>query len=98
MPLAVDVLVVVDETALTVTPDAAVVMLSVCDEPDPEREKFRPLAPSAVWSCVARSGEVEEKFAPTRSGLAPAAFCSGSAFGSVTLTIETWCCVPDVSV
>ena len=88
MPLAIAVLVVVLDAALTVA------------DPDPSRfsvepvlVKLSPLGPSAVLSCATTEAMPSEKLTPTLSGLAPGPFCNGSASGSVTLTIEIWCWV-----
>ena len=68
MPLAIAVLVIVLDAALTVA------------DPDPSRfsvepvlVKLSPLGPSAVLSCATTEAMPSEKLTPTLSGLAPGA-------------------------
>ena len=86
LPLASVWVVVVVEAELTVAV-ADPSRLSV----EPEFEKDRPVEPSALFSYETAEAMPSEKLIPTCWGLALAAFCRGSADGSVTLTIETLC-------
>ncbi len=87
LPFASDEAVVVTEAALTV---AELVPLSVTCNVEPDGfENCRLLLPSAAFNCETIDAIPPEKLTPICFGFALGAFCSGSAAGSVTLTIET---------
>src|SRR5450756_934690 len=91
VPFASDEAVVVTEAALTVA--ALLGSLVTCNvEPD-GFENCRWLPPSAAFNCETTDAIPPEKSTPICFGLALGAFCSGSAAGSVTLTIEVCCWV-----
>src|SRR5579871_1508120 len=92
LPLVSDCVVIVSESELTVAV-ADPTTLSVAPEP----LNCNPLLPSAPFNVERTLGVTPaERSTPISSGLALAPFCSGSAFGSVTLTIETCCLAPVV--
>ena len=64
----------------------------------PAPVKLSPVVPSAVLSCATMPAIGWVRSTPTDSGLAFKPFFSGSAAGSVTLTIEIWCWAFDESV
>ena len=91
VPFASDEAVVVTEAALTVAaPLASPVICNV--EPD-GLENCRWLPPSAAFNCETTDAIPPEKLTPICFGFALGRFCSGSAVGSVTLTIEICCWV-----
>ena len=74
------------DAALTV---AAAVPLSVTRNVEPDGfENCRPLPPSAAFNCETTDAIPPEKLTPITFGLAFGAFFTGSADGSVTLTME----------
>ena len=86
--------------ALPPASDEAVVVVEAattfdCAEPTrfnvlPVPEAVTPVPASAAFNCKTTDAVPPEKLMPICLGLAFGAFASGSAVGSVTLTIDIW--------
>ena len=85
-----DVVVIVVEAELTAMPLAE--LAATCNVLPDGLENCRPVWPSAALSCDTTELMPPEKLIPTTCGLVPVG--SGSAVGSLTLTICTACCWP----
>src|SRR5579859_4258252 len=95
LPLVNEVTVVVVEAEFTVTLSAG--LAATCNNPE-ELANCRCVWPSAAFNCDTTDVIPPVKSTPITCGLAPGAFCSGSALGSSTRTICTCCCWPALFV